>query len=214
MSENAIATIDLGLGDLNLDASSAAAKVPANTGGGYLPNLRFYKNAPDGPEGYEDVIKNKTMGFIYKGKAICLGSKADFIVLARRDKAVDTSSKPVRQSFDGDSELFAEIAELADSGTTRGKAMWGPDLLLLDLASYELITLFGHNKTMRGDLAALKKYVGSSEPVTIGYRIAENADGDKWAGAEISESSAVIDPERLPEDLKAQVVKFLSVNDA
>lgn len=144
-----------------------------------------------------------------------LGKTCDFIVLARRGKAMDMSDlDEIISNYDMQSDEFKRIqkeSEGQDSGCS-----YGPEFLLWSPKS-GLVTYYANSATSRGESKKLFGFlptdgqgVDSLTPVTFGSR---SIKGKKytWQGPTFHKCSTPVDLSTLDEDnLMEEIVKFLN----
>lgn len=94
-------------------------------------------------------------------EATDLGPTVDILVLAVRDKTLDTNEKPPIASYDVDCEIFKAILERAsekDSG-----CMYGPSFLVFERSSEQFLEVFFGNASGRQEAGNLVPYLPISE---------------------------------------------------
>lgn len=94
-------------------------------------------------------------------EVIDLGEVVEVLVLALRDKALDTNPQPPVASFDTNSDLFKEIVEQA--GTKDSGCMYGPSFLVFERTSKEFLELFLGNASGRQEAGNIFPYLPISE---------------------------------------------------
>lgn len=90
-----------------------------------------------------------------------LGDSVDVLVLAIRDKALDTNSNPPVASFDPDSDVFKSIVEAAsqkDSG-----CMYGPSFLVYERSTGQFLEVFFGNASGRQEAGKMIPFLPISE---------------------------------------------------
>lgn len=90
-----------------------------------------------------------------------LGEAVDVLVLAIRDKALDTNENPPVASFDPDSELFQQIQEAA--GQKDSGCMYGPSFLVYERSSGQFLEVFFGNASGRQEAGKLIPFLPISE---------------------------------------------------
>lgn len=94
-------------------------------------------------------------------KAEDLGEAVDVLVLAVRDKALDTNEKPPVASFDPDSDLFKSMVQRA--GEKNSGCMYGPSFLVYERSSGQFLEVFFGNASGRQEAGNLIPYLPVSE---------------------------------------------------
>lgn len=92
---------------------------------------------------------------LYKNPPVDIGTSVDITIIAWRPKALDTSGGELVDSYDPESELFAEIKERSfekDSG-----CMYGPEFLVYIPDQKAYATFFCGSKSARRNAGALKR---------------------------------------------------------
>jgi len=148
-------------------------------------------------------------------KITVLGDQIDFVVLARRAKALDISdTENIVQNFDSNSDEFKRIAKESE-GQDSG-CMYGVSFLIFERSSARFLEYFAGTKTARGvckDLYAHlpEKHADDAEfliPVTATARLIEKGSY-AWHAPVFTKCSTPID---LPEQdvIAEELTKFLN----
>lgn len=90
-----------------------------------------------------------------------LGATVDVLVLAVRDKALDTSESPPIAVFDENDEFFQDIKER--SGGQNSGCMYGPSFLMFERNSGTFYEFFCMNKSSRQEAYNIGQFLPVSE---------------------------------------------------
>ena len=96
-----------------------------------------------------------------------LGESADVLVLAVRDKALDTNDKPPVASFAPESALFKDIVTRA--GTKDSGCMFGPSFLVYERTTGQFLELFFGNASGRQEAGNLYNFLPISKEQAKAY---------------------------------------------
>lgn len=104
---------------------------------------------------------------ISDSEATDLGDSVDILVLAVRNKALDTNENPPVASYDAESDLYKQIVEAAsqkDSG-----CMWGCSFLVYERTSGQFLEFFMGNASGRQEAGKLATFLPVSEEQAKAY---------------------------------------------
>lgn len=153
-------------------------------------------------------------------KIIDLGAEPDFLILARRPKAMsfEHTDFPVVQSFDPESELFQSIETRANEGGEDNAATVGISFLIYERNSKRVLEYYASSKsalmacdTLFAFLPDGEKTLDQLDAVTFGSQVIEGRKYTYVAPtfAECSTPITGIDPTMAVE----QIQKFLEAKD-
>lgn len=90
-----------------------------------------------------------------------LGESVEVLILAVRDKALDTNDKPPVASFDPNSDLFKDICHRA--GTKDSGCMYGPSFLVYERTTGQFLEVFFGNASGRQEAGNVFQYLPVSK---------------------------------------------------
>ena len=135
-------------------------------------NLAKYKGKPEYLRRIQLVTKGKYVdknkipagNFGIPGKdyeITDLGDEIDVLVLAMRDKALDTSGETAVVSFDPTSEVFQDIE--ARSSIQDSRCMAGPSFLMFERSTGELLEYHCNNKSAQQEAPKFAEFLPVSD---------------------------------------------------
>ncbi len=134
-----------------------------------------------------------------------LGKAVDVFILAVRQKAMDVSdTNAITTSFDETSALYADIVDRS-SGQDSG-CMYGPEFLVVERKSGEILTFFCGTKSQRRAAAVIIGNV--QKPVTLSAKFIKKPKYS-WFVTETTACKASFDKMPSMDVLNAEITKFL-----
>lgn len=156
-----------------------------------------------------------------ENEAEVLGSEVDVLVLATRDKALDTNENPPVQSFDPDSEVYQDIAERAKKPNSR--CMYGPSFLVFERTKGEFLEVFFGNASGRQEASNLVPFlpVSEADAKKYGYEASPpkaatlkakwiKRPNYSWHAPKVAKCSTPFDNLPPEQEIVDQIVRFLN----
>jgi len=189
-----------------------------NAGSSFLSRVQLYSK---GKAVDNQLIATRHYGVPGAGDKIAdLGDAPDFLVLARRPKAVtfEHPDFPIVQSFDPESDLFQQISDRKDEGGDDNGACVGISFLLFERTTQNFLEYYASSKsalmaadTLFGFLPTEGQSIDDLKAVTFGSQVI-NGKKFSWVAPTFTGCSTPITG-CCPTKAVAEMTKFLEAKD-